>query len=142
MIVLALQRPLSRGNIRLASADPLDAPLVDPNYFAALSDLDRLVQGVRIAREIFASIAIAPWVKAERTPGSTAQTDTELRETIRQQAISQWQESWFMSYGFRRFSSRRSRTQGTWCRRFASCGYECDAFSRWLPLSSGSDDDC
>lgn len=90
MIVLALQRPLSRGNIRLASADPLDAPLIDPNYFAALSDLDRLVQGVRIAREIFASIALAPWVKAERTPGSTAQTDAELRETIRQQAISQW----------------------------------------------------
>lgn len=90
MIVLALQRPLSRGTLRLASAKPLDTPLVDPNYFASVSDLDRLVQGVRIAREIFASIALASWVKAERTPGSTAQADAQLRETIRQQAISQW----------------------------------------------------
>lgn len=90
MIVLALQRPLSRGTIRLASTNPLDAPLVDPNYFAALSDLERLVQGVRIAREIFATKALAPWVKAERTPGTTAQTDAELQEAIRQQAISQW----------------------------------------------------
>lgn len=90
MIVLALQRPLSRGTIRLASTNPLDAPLVDPNYFAALSDLERLVQGVRIAREIFATKALAPWVKAERTPGTTAQSDAELQEAIRQQAISQW----------------------------------------------------
>lgn len=90
MIVLALQRPLSRGTIRLASANPLDAPLVDPNYFAASSDLERLVQGVRIAREIFATKALAPWVKAERTPGTTAQSDAELQEAIRQQAISQW----------------------------------------------------
>ncbi len=63
MIVLALQRPLSRGSIRLASANPLDATLVDPNYFAAQSDLDRLVQGVRIARQVFASSAIAPLPK-------------------------------------------------------------------------------
>lgn len=90
MIVLALQRPLSRGTLRLASANPLDAPLIDPNYLAAVSDLDRMIQGVRIAREIFASTALTSWVKAERTPRASAKTDAQLRETIRQQAISQW----------------------------------------------------
>ncbi|MGH3170851.1 MAG: GMC family oxidoreductase, partial [Trebonia sp.] len=37
-------RPASRGWIRLASADPLDPPLINPNYLGDASDLERLVQ--------------------------------------------------------------------------------------------------
>ena len=40
-------RPLSRGYVRLSSADPLVKPRVNPNYLAAKADRDRLVQGVR-----------------------------------------------------------------------------------------------
>ena len=52
-------RPLSRGYVRLSSADPLVKPRVNPNYLAAKSDRDRLVQGVKLAREIFATKAFS-----------------------------------------------------------------------------------
>src|SRR5256885_2599737 len=43
-ILPGVVRPLSRGWIRLASADPLAPPLVNPNYLGVQSDADRLVQ--------------------------------------------------------------------------------------------------
>ena len=56
-IIPGLQRPLSRGWVRLASKDPLEKPLLNPNYLAEDSDMRKMVQGVKIAREIFASQA-------------------------------------------------------------------------------------
>ena len=53
---------MSRGWIKLASADPPAHPLVNPNYLGDPSDLEKLVEAVKIAREIFATKAFAPWV--------------------------------------------------------------------------------
>ena len=35
----------SRGNVRLASTDPFDQPLIDPNYLADQRDIDVLLEG-------------------------------------------------------------------------------------------------
>ena len=51
-LTVALSRPRSRGSIVLRSADPSDAPVIQPNYFAEPSDLDALVDGVELAREL------------------------------------------------------------------------------------------
>ncbi|KAF0772820.1 glucose dehydrogenase [Aphis craccivora] len=45
-------RPLSRGSIRLASADPFVRPRIDPNYLAAEADVDVLVWGLRLANDL------------------------------------------------------------------------------------------
>jgi choline dehydrogenase-like flavoprotein len=42
-LVAALSRPLSRGSVHIASADPLQPPLIDPNYFGNEADLDLFV---------------------------------------------------------------------------------------------------
>ncbi|ADV67249.1 GMC family oxidoreductase [Deinococcus maricopensis] len=42
----------SRGRLTLASSDPTTAPLIDPNYLADERDVDALVRGVALAREI------------------------------------------------------------------------------------------
>ena len=47
-----VSRPLSRGSVTLASADPLDRPLIDPNYFAESRDLRLTVEGVQRRVEI------------------------------------------------------------------------------------------
>ena len=55
-------RPESRGYISLKSADPLAAPLIQPNYLEAEEDRRALREGVKLAREVFAqalSIRIA-----------------------------------------------------------------------------------
>lgn len=47
-----ISRPQSRGSVTLASGNPLDHPLIDPNYFAEPDDLRLTVEGVRRRAEI------------------------------------------------------------------------------------------
>lgn len=47
-----LMKPKSRGNVRLASADPNAPLLVDPNYFAEQSDVDAYTRGIEFAAAI------------------------------------------------------------------------------------------
>jgi len=46
-------RPYSRGEIRLKSADPAGAPAMQPNYLEDSRDLELMLEGARLAREIF-----------------------------------------------------------------------------------------
>jgi choline dehydrogenase-like flavoprotein len=74
----AFLRPRSRGTVRLASADPAAAPLIDPNYWADPYDRAMSIEGLRIAREIMAQAALKPFVLAERLPGPGVQSEDEL----------------------------------------------------------------
>jgi choline dehydrogenase len=87
-ILPGVVRPLSRGWIRLASNNPLDKPLINPNYLGVESDLERLVQGVEIARDIFATKAFSNWVKQELLPGSVVSDRAQLRAFVKQRADS------------------------------------------------------
>ncbi len=45
MLLPVLLRPKSNGTIRLRSKDPLDSPLIDPNYLAHMDDVLTLLDG-------------------------------------------------------------------------------------------------
>ncbi len=87
-ILPGIVRPLARGWVRLASADPLAHPLINPNYLGVDSDLERLVLSVKISRQIFRSEAFAGWIKQELTPTADLTTDAQLRDFVRQTADS------------------------------------------------------
>ncbi|MDE3177572.1 MAG: GMC family oxidoreductase N-terminal domain-containing protein [Pseudomonadota bacterium] len=76
----AFLRPRSRGAVRLASADPKAAPLIDPNYWADPYDRDCAIKGLRLAREILRQPALRPFILAERLPGDNLQTDEDLAQ--------------------------------------------------------------
>ena len=69
----AFLRPRSRGTVRLASADPKAAPLIDPNYWADPYDRECALKGLRLAREILRQPALKPFVLAERLPGDESE---------------------------------------------------------------------
>ncbi|WP_431299331.1 GMC family oxidoreductase [Tabrizicola sp. BL-A-41-H6] len=73
----AYLRPRSRGTVRLASADPMAAPLIDPNYWADPHDREMSIRGLKMAREIIAGQALKPYVLAERLPGPEVRTDQD-----------------------------------------------------------------
>lgn len=58
-LIPGLQRPLSRGWVRLGSGDPLARPLLNPNYLAVEHDVQRMKRMIEIGREIFATKAFA-----------------------------------------------------------------------------------
>jgi choline dehydrogenase-like flavoprotein len=74
----AYLRPRSRGTIRLASADPAAAPLIDPNYWADPHDRAMGLEGLRIAREIMRQKALAPFILQERLPGPGRLSEADL----------------------------------------------------------------
>jgi choline dehydrogenase len=73
----AYLRPRSRGTVRLASSDPLAAPLIDPNYWADPHDREMSIRGLKLAREMMAQEALKPFVLAERLPGPRVRTDQD-----------------------------------------------------------------
>lgn len=81
-------RPLSTGSITLASADPLAAPLIDPNYLAEPEDLRVLREGLRQAREIVSQSAFAPMRGEEYAPGAGVVSDAGVDAYIRETANS------------------------------------------------------
>ena len=73
----AYLRPRSRGTVRLASADPRAAPLIDPNYWADPHDRDMSIRGLKLAQEMMRQSALKPYVLAERLPGPDVATDQD-----------------------------------------------------------------
>lgn len=46
-ILVRLLRPESRGTVLIGSADPLQAPVIRPNYFAMPKDREVLIAGMK-----------------------------------------------------------------------------------------------
>ncbi|MGC4407761.1 choline dehydrogenase [Rhizobium rosettiformans] len=77
-------RPHSRGTVRLASADPSAAPLIDPAFLSDPRDLETLRKGARMMAEIMASPAFDRYRGPELYPAGTS--DAELDAAIRARA--------------------------------------------------------
>ena len=65
----ALMRPRSRGTVRLASAVPAAAPLIDPNYWSDPYDREMSLRGLEMARDILRQPALRPYLRHEVLPG-------------------------------------------------------------------------
>jgi choline dehydrogenase len=86
-VLTTLIYPRSRGTLRLASADPTAAPLIDPQYLADPADLDVLTEGSEMVREIMAGKAFGGSIKEELHPGKDI-TGQGLRDAILNRATS------------------------------------------------------
>ena len=79
-------RPKSRGTLTLASADPLAAPLIDPNFLGDPDDLRRLVRGFKAMRHILEQPALAGYAGRELEASAGARTDAAIESFIRNHA--------------------------------------------------------
>jgi choline dehydrogenase len=89
-LVASVVAPDSRGTVRLASADPGAAPLIDPGFLAEAADLTRLEAGVGIIRRAAAGPAMARLGISETWPGPGVRDSAGLRDWIRRNVGSYW----------------------------------------------------
>jgi choline dehydrogenase-like flavoprotein len=78
-------RPHSRGEVGLSDSNPLSAPRIDPRYLSDERDIQTMLAGARIMREILASPALKHYRKTEIYPDSEAD-DATLLNHIRARA--------------------------------------------------------
>jgi choline dehydrogenase len=76
-------RPESRGEIKLKSPDPFDAPAVYPNYLAAETDQRTIVAGLKLCRRILTTPQMQSFIEAEFQPGLAVESDEALLDYAR-----------------------------------------------------------
>ncbi|HXQ50591.1 MAG TPA: GMC family oxidoreductase N-terminal domain-containing protein [Stellaceae bacterium] len=76
-------RPLSRGYVEAKSADPAQAPAINPRYLSEPTDRRAVAGGLNFLRRIFAAPALARHLGPEILPGAEVRTDDELVDYAR-----------------------------------------------------------
>ena len=77
-------RPTSRGQVRIADADPLTSPRILCNYLSTDADRHAAALGLRMTRRIMAAPALARYQPEEVLPGPQLVTDDDLQSAARE----------------------------------------------------------
>jgi len=81
-VIVFHMKPLSTGSVRLRSADPADAPLVERGFLSRGEDLGPLLEGVELARTIAGAEPLQGLLAAELAPAGL-DPEEYVRGTIR-----------------------------------------------------------
>jgi choline dehydrogenase len=79
-------RPESRGEVTLRSANPADAPAMQPNYLSKSYDRTMMLECVKLSRLIYAQKPFNSHRGIELFPGTQAREDESIMEFIRKKA--------------------------------------------------------
>jgi choline dehydrogenase len=80
--------PKSRGTLRLASADPAAAPLIDPGYLTEPDDTRVLLDGMELVRAAMSHRLVARDVELELSPGPRYADRAALAREVPNRATS------------------------------------------------------
>ncbi len=81
-------RPESRGFVRIKSADPAQAPAIQPHYLSSAFDRDVVVAGLKLLRRIMGQPAMRRYIAEERKPGPQVTSDADLLAFARSAATT------------------------------------------------------
>jgi choline dehydrogenase len=76
-------RPMSRGWVKIRSADPDAPPLIQPNLLGDERDVAEMLEGARLLRQLRSTEALSAIIDHETAPGAEVQDDAALIEDIR-----------------------------------------------------------
>lgn len=81
-------RPRSVGEITIGRKGAGFAPLIDHRFFSASHDASVLVEGIKLARRIFAADPMANLEGREVLPGPKVQSDADILDYLRAEALT------------------------------------------------------
>lgn len=77
-------RPKARGTVRLRSANPDDAPSVDPNYLGHPDDVKTSAEGVKLSVEMFQQPSLQKYIRKIHFPDGSVQSQADFENYARQ----------------------------------------------------------
>ena len=81
-------RPMSRGYVRAASADPFAAPIIQPGYLVEEFDRKVVIDALKMVRRILAAQPLARYCHSEVLPGASVAEDAELLDYAREVGLT------------------------------------------------------
>lgn len=85
-----VNRPRSRGEVTLASADPLDRPMINFNYLSDPDDMRCAIAGLRWNLRILYARPFDDIRGKEIAPGTRLRSDVDLERFVRRTASTTW----------------------------------------------------
>lgn len=83
-------KPKSVGHVHAVSTNPAGKLVIQPNYLSAEEDVQGLVAGVKLARQLFRTGPMRNYFDHEQLPGKDVQSDDEIIGFIREYGVSSW----------------------------------------------------
>ena len=83
-----VNRPFSRGWLELKTASYRDPPRIEPRLLEDNRDLETLIRGCRITREIFSWQPLAHHILSELAPGAAVRSRSDWEQYLRKESIT------------------------------------------------------
>jgi choline dehydrogenase len=87
---VSLTHPHNIGSVSLRSSDPNDSPSIQMNYLQNQDDVQKLLEGIKLIRQLFQSDAFNEFRGKEIAPGSHVQSHAVLETYIRDTCSTVW----------------------------------------------------
>ena len=98
-IHIGLMQTFSRGHVKLADLNPLSDPIISANYLSDKRDIQAILNGIKIVRDLIKAPSFKELCGDEIFPGIKKQSDDELTEEIKNHLNTQWHLSGTASMG-------------------------------------------
>ena len=87
---VCLTHPQNIGSISLRSSDPKDTPMFRMNFLQSEADVQKLVVGIKLLRNVFAASPLDEFRGQEIAPGADKQSDAALEAYVRDTCSTVW----------------------------------------------------
>ncbi|MHC5860838.1 GMC family oxidoreductase [Nostoc sp.] len=87
---VSLTRLQNIGSVGLRSPEPKDTPMLQMNYLQSEADVQKLVEGIKLIRQVFQSSVFDEFRGEEIAPGVNVQSDAALVAYIRDTCSTVW----------------------------------------------------
>ena len=85
-----IMNPEARGDVKLRSSNPLDLPLINPNFFSKSNDLSLILDSVKFARTVIETKPLKDIVLSEILPGKNITNDIDLKNYCKRTVKTNW----------------------------------------------------
>ncbi|WP_293153954.1 MULTISPECIES: GMC family oxidoreductase [unclassified Microcoleus] len=82
--LVVLNHPQNIGSVSLRSSDPKDTPMIRINYLQSQSDVQKLVDAIKLMRQLFETSAFDEFRGREVAPGADVTSDEALEAYVRE----------------------------------------------------------
>jgi choline dehydrogenase len=86
----SLTRLQNVGSVSLKSIDPQDAPILRMNYLQSQADVQKLVEGIKLIRQLFEHSAFDEFRGEEIAPGANVTSDEAIEAYVRDGCSTVW----------------------------------------------------